>query len=302
MFPTYASIRFNDSSLSVDEADFVIFGVPIDQRVTGKKAVLKAPDELRRASLEIEEMSLRFGICYDDIKIADIGDVLTLNYNEALDKVGELIGRLVRLNKTPILIGGEHTFTLAAVKSAAPSHLLIFDAHLDLRDEYLGERVNHATYLRRVKEEMRELKVMIVGYRGFSRDELLYAKSCRIELISSREVVERRGEVEAQISSFVREAEGVYVSIDLDVLDPAFMSEVSTPEPEGLTPTQLMDLFAPLSRGARVIAADIMEFSPNSSPTLSRYTAAKVIYELLAALSLSKNVVSKLKGAGEVKP
>ncbi|RLG60457.1 agmatinase, partial [Candidatus Geothermarchaeota archaeon] len=165
-----------------------------------------------------------------------------------------------------------------------PSHLVVFDAHLDLRKEYLGEKLSHATYLRWICEYFDGLNITCVGSRGFCTEEIEYAAKKRISIISSVLLLKSFNDAYKRLSDILATADRVYISIDMDVLDPAFVNEVGNPEPEGLTPTSLFDLFE-LFKGKKVMGFDVMELSPTSFWNPSHYLAAKIVYELMAAVT-----------------
>ena len=279
------SVPFGNLEISLDKADFAIFGVPLDQRSSGRKATINGPDLIRRASLEIEEYSLRFDLDYNTLKVCDLGNIQVLKFENALELVKKIMLRIFSSEKIPVMIGGEHTFTYSAISALHPTHIVVFDAHLDLRDEYLGEKLCHATHFRRILEEFDNLEIMYIGFRGFCQEELDFIREKNnIKVISSYSISENRDNCIKEIREFLSNSKRVYISIDLDVLDPAYMWEVSNPEPEGLTPKELMDMFI-LFKDCAVVAADIMEYSPLFLWTPCSYLAAKVVFELLASLT-----------------
>ena len=282
-FPTHLTTSFGEFRTKLNESEFVLFGVPIDQKSTGRKAILNGPDCIRRASIDLECISLRFNINYDDLKVSDIGNVITLNFEEALETVYEIVNRINKISKKSVMIGGEHTFTLPAVKAMNPTHLIVFDAHFDLRNEYLGERISHTTYLRRLIEELTNLKVICLGVRGFCREERDFADEIGVLHVFSRDLIKNFSESVKKLENFARKAKSIYISIDLDVLDPAYMPEVANPEPEGLTPTMLMDIFT-LFKGKPIVGFDVMELSPSCGWNPAHHLAAKIVYELMAAI------------------
>ncbi len=282
-FPTFRKGLFAGSTLEPDEAEFIVFGVPFYRRSTARGSVFMGPDAVRNASMDLETLSLRFGVDYDRIKICDLGDIAGMNFEDVFRKTEETIRGVAELGKKPVLLGGEHTFTWAAVREMKPSHLLVFDAHLDLRDTFLGERASSATFLRRLGDEMSELSILHVGFRGASREELEYAKRRKVELISSHSIHEEPSKLE-EVLAQLSEARSLYVSVDLDVLDPAYMRDVANPEPEGLSPTTLFDSFRGLT-DLRVHGFDVVELSPTGLWDPSHHLAAKTVFELMSASS-----------------
>ncbi len=288
-FPTFQRGLFASSTLEPDQAEFIVFGVPFNRRSTARGSIFMGPDAIRNASVDLETLSTRFGVDYDKIRICDLGDIIGMNFEDIFIKTVETIRGITKLGKKPVFLGGEHTVTWAAVREINPSHLLIFDAHLDLRDTFLGERVSSATFLRRMAEEMPELQIIHMGFRGASRDELEYARKRKLEIISSQDIHEKTGNIE-EILVQLSEARSVYVSVDLDVLDPAYMREVANPEPEGLSPTVLFDSFRILT-SVKVYGFDVVELSPTGFWDPSHHLAAKTVFELMSASSRDPDIL-----------
>ena len=282
-FPTFPTNPFAGSQQRVEDCEFIVFGVPYDLRSTGRRSIHSGPDAIRHASMDLETISVRFKVDYDLLRIGDIGDIVGMRLEKLLSEIEETVKKIVSLGAIPVLLGGEHTLSLASIRACNPSHLVVFDAHLDLRDRYLGEDLSPTTFLRRLLEERPSLKVVHIGARGFCQEELVYAEERGINIILSKEVV---GKPRAWrlLEKYLEGAESLYVSVDLDVLDPAYMGEVANPEPEGLTPTDLFDLFKAL-RNKRVLGVDIVELSPTSLWHPSHSLAAKTVYELMASIT-----------------
>jgi agmatinase len=194
--------------------------------------------------------------------------------------------------KMPVAMGGEHTITLGILKGlgakARKTALVSFDAHLDLRREFLGLTLSHTTFMRLINEEAKPAKIVEVGTRAVCKEELAYAKKAEIDFFTSQLI---RKEGAAQITQRLEEAlapyENVYFSIDMDVLDPAFAPAVQNPEPEGIETHTLLDILCALC-DKRVVGFDVVEIAPNYDQGISAVAAAKVMFEVLCQLEKAR--------------
>jgi agmatinase len=192
----------------------------------------------------------------------------------------------------PVAIGGEHTITLGILKGlgakARKTALVSFDAHLDLRREFLGLTLSHTTFMRLINEEVKPAKIVEVGTRAVCKEELAYGKKAGIDFFTSQLI---RKEGAAQITQKLKKElapyENVYLSIDMDVLDPAFAPAVQNPEPEGLETHTLLDVLCALC-DKRVVGFDVVEIAPVYDQGISAVTAAKVMFEVLCQLEKTR--------------
>lgn len=261
---------------------FVVVGVPLDATGTYKPGARFAPSRIRAAAANIEFYSLAAGLVLEDISLNDIGDIaLPPGDTEGSLRIIEEVARGVKAEwgeSTPIFLGGEHLITYPIVRALREEldYLIVFDAHLDMRDNYYGSKFNHATFLRRLIEE--GVKVIHLGSRAYSGEELEYARRNNIEVLSALEV--RDGAFGG------RELGRVYISIDMDVLDPAYAPGVSNPEPFGLTPIALLRLLKELVAASdEVIGIDIVEVNPLVDVNdITSVLAAKLVFELIGLI------------------
>jgi agmatinase len=174
----------------------------------------------------------------------------------------KIVIEIVAEGKFPIILGGEHTITYGSAKAFNKPAILSFDAHLDLRDEYLGNKFSHAAFMHRLCEVFGPEKIFEVGPRALSPEELTFAKENRIQFLTTREVehlgIER---VVDKVKHWFSQFESLYVTVDLDILDPAYAPGVGNPVPEGLSPTKLLDLLQGIC-GPKVVGFDVVELSP----------------------------------------
>ncbi|MBC7130841.1 arginase family protein, partial [Candidatus Bathyarchaeota archaeon] len=184
---------FSGFQSSYEEADYVILGVPFDVTSTFRTGARFAPNAIREASLNIETYSFRTALDVEDLQLHDLGDLhVSTDVNKTLEKLSLVIEEVKVNGKIPVVIGGEHTLTLGVLKGlgdkALKTAVVSFDAHLDLRDEFMGLRLSHTTFMRRAKELVKPARIIEVGTRAVCKEELEYAKKAGIEFISAREM------------------------------------------------------------------------------------------------------------------
>lgn len=263
-----------------EASKYIVFGVPFDSTVTYKPGQRFAPASVRAASAQLETMSLRFGIDLEDVGIFDLGDVgVSLNIEETLRSTMEAVEQIVDSGKTPVCIGGEHTVTMGVLQGMKGcDSLLVFDAHLDLRDIFMGLRLCHASWLRRTIDSKLAKRALVIGARGFCKEELEYA-SGRVEYITPLDL--RSGKGAAILDSFMKEARRLYISVDMDAFDPAYAPGVGNPEPDGLGVSEVYSLFEAI-RPSGIVGFDVVEVCPPFDLGITSSLAGKTIFELIS--------------------
>ncbi len=271
-------------------AKVVFIGAPLDITSSYRAGTRFAPPKIREASANLETylMAAQLDV-FERLGISDAGDLIFTQTD--LRANGERITRAVQKvasdGKIPALLGGEHTITLFALRPFENVFLIQLDAHFDLRDEYLGDKICHATVMRRVLESLPPERLVQVGVRSCSKEEAEFASEAKIRSYSSEQVMENFQRVVADLRKTVGDAR-VYLTIDLDMLDPAFAPGVTTPEPGGPSTTDVLRLVRELGK-LNICAFDIVELTPPYDNGNAAFAAAKIIYEILAAMaSLSK--------------
>lgn len=276
-----------------EKADYVILGVPFDVTSTYRTGARFGPTAIRQASLNIETYSFRTKSDVEDLRLHDLGDLhVSADTQKTLEMLKLVIKDIIEQGKIPVTIGGEHTITLGVVKGlgkkALKTAIISFDAHLDLRDEFMGLKLSHTTFMRRINEEVKPAEIIEVGTRAVCKEELTYAKKAGIEFFTAHQI---RKEGTEKIIKILKEKlaryENVYLSVDMDVLDPAYVPAAQNPEAEGLEPHCLLDILSALI-DKRVIGFDVLEIAPNYDQGISAIQAAKVIFEMLCSLEKSR--------------
>jgi agmatinase len=264
-----------ESNCKLKEAKVALLGVPFDSTSSYRVGSRNAPLEIRRELFELEKEDEFF-----EIPFCDLGnvDVVPGNTLESLRRVQETVDYVRRENPDVFLItlGGEHTITYPIVKAASArikgSNVLNLDAHMDLKDDYMGEKWCHASVMRRISE----LKVGLseIGARSFLNDEREYARKNRIPYCNKE-----KKKIEGILGGL--KGKKVYVSVDFDVLSPEIASGVSNPEPNGLNVDELYFIFNTLIQKSIVIGMDVVEVNPLYDKTATTVAAAKFVLDAI---------------------
>lgn len=278
---------FKGAQAPFTAAKIVVVGVPFDSTSTYRPGSRFAPSAIREASANLEGYSWRVGVEAEAIATHDMGDLNVIHgdVKATLSRIERVGAKLKEAGKTTIILGGEHTVTYGAIMGLGKPALLCFDAHLDLRDVYPdGVKLSQATVARRVVEVVGSEAVFMVGVRAACREEVEFAERRGVKRLTSWEVEELGVlEVARRIKEWCRRFDEVYVSIDLDVLDPSYAPGVANPEPEGLKPTALLNVLN-LALDHRVVGLDVVEVCPPYDNGLASIHAAKILLEAIAYL------------------
>ena len=276
-----------------EKARYVVFGVPFDVTSTYRTGARFMPTAVRQASLNIETYSFRAGIDVEDLPLHDAGDLhVSTDPEKTVDMLKLVVADILASGKMPVTIGGEHTITLGIMKGlgakAQKTALVSFDAHLDVREEFLGLKLSHTTFMQLINEEVKPAKIIGVGTRAVCKEELAYAKKSGIEFFTSQYIRKEGTERFTQkLKEKLAPYENIYLSIDMDVLDPAFAPAVQNPEADGISTTELLDIVCALC-DKRVIGFDVLEIAPVYDQGISAIAAAKVMFEMLSQLEKAR--------------
>jgi len=280
---------FGGVQKSFEKAKYVVLGVPFDVTSTYRTGARFGPNAIREASLNIETFSFRTGVDLEDLLIHDLGDLhVSTSPRKTVGMLTHVVADVLSAGKMPVAVGGEHTITLGVLKGlgsiAKKTAIVSFDAHLDLRREFQGLTLSHTTFMRLINEEVKPAKIFEVGTRAVCREELDYAKKAGIEFITSLQL--RREGPEKTIQNLKEKLapyERVYLSVDMDVLDPAFAPAVQNPEAGGIDTNTLIDVLCALC-DKRVIGFDVLEIAPVYDQGISAVAAARIMFEVLCQL------------------
>jgi len=275
----------------LEEANYVIIGVPFDATSTYRTGARFAPQSIREASLNIETYSFRAELDLEDLKLHDLGDLhVSGNTGQTLERLEYTLKDLLEMKKTPVLLGGEHTITLGAMRAVGgkSTAVISLDAHMDLRSKFMDLTTSHTTFMRRVHEEVCPVKIVEVGIRAVCREELEYAKDAGIEFFTMKQIQEDGVESTIEtVKKTLKGCERTYLTIDMDVLDPAFASAVQNPEPDGMSMQTLLDLVSCLCDN-RLVGLDLVEVTPPYDNGTTAIQAAKIIFEALCQIERAR--------------
>lgn len=275
---------FLAASQDYSAARVVLVGAGLDGTVCFRPGTRDGPRAVRYYSQCLEEYSLFLSRDLRQAPFCDLGDIV-LPYGQvevALSRVEDVATELFAAGKIPGFLGGEHLISLPVVRAAYRYYpelvVLHFDAHADLRDEYLGVKLSHATVMRRVAEFLGPRRVYQFGIRSADSEEVIFAKE--MTNFYPLRVAEPFLRVKAELGD-----KPVYVSLDVDVVDPAYAPGVGTPEPGGISISELLEVIYALP-GLRIVGFDLVEVNPAYDPAgLTPLLAAKVIREMVIILS-----------------
>ncbi len=267
-----------------EDSHIVIFGAPFDSTTSYRPGTRFAARTMRAESYGLETYSPYQDLDLEDARAFDGGD-LELPFGDterALDMIHTYAKNILEGGRLPFLIGGEHLVSLPAIKAAAEKHselaVIHFDAHTDLRDEYLGNHLSHATVIRRAWDILGDGRIHQFGIRSGERAEWEWARAGHTNL----HPFTFAGLSEAVTALKERP---VYLTIDLDVLDPSVFPGTGTPEAGGVTFVELLKAALSVIRGCNVVACDLVELSPPLDPSgTSTATALKLLREMILAL------------------
>jgi len=263
-----------------------IFGVPFDSTHSYKPGCRFGPDAIRDAFNNIEIFQPEFGVDLEVEAISDLGNTRhTVVAAEMLQMVKNVTSELKKQDKQIIILGGEHLITLGSFTCfPKDTGYVVFDAHYDLRDQYADIKLSHAAYLRRIVEERGSENIVHVGARAFVKEELAFLKEHNISTVSDKEI--RDGNGPKLLKDITSTFDNIYLSIDLDVLDPAFAPGVGNPEAVGISSRELYDLVTTL-QNKKIVSADIVELNPTYDNGATASMAAKMIATIIA-MNLSR--------------
>ncbi len=262
--------------------DIVLLGVPFDGTSSFRPGSRFGPAVIRQWSALMETYSPAFDRDLGDVPLADLGDleVPPSGWEQVAPLVRSAAGSLLAEGCLPLLLGGEHLITLPALEAALHRHpdlcLLQFDAHLDLRPDYLGNPHSHATVMRRAFERLGEGRLLQWGVRSGTREEWEWARG-------HGTLVGDMAEARTRLAG-----RPLYLSLDLDVLDPSLFPATGTPEPGGVTWREFSDALLAL-RGERIVAGDLVEFCPQGEGGASAAAAAKAVRETVLLCAGGRN-------------
>ena len=274
----------NQSSRSEDHKIGVL-GVPFDGTASYMPGARFGPRSVREASYNFE----RYNLIMDktmSTKVYDLGDLEVVhgNFKKTCSNLKKTISEVLDMELVPLTIGGDHSISFCVLKAMDESDhfdvsdftIIHFDAHMDLRDSYLGEKYSHATVMRRIFD-LNPKELIQIGVRSASEDEAAFGQGEKIKTFKSSDVDDNINE----IVDYIKNINGpIYLSFDIDVLDPAYAPAVGTPASCGLNPKQVEKIIYSLI-GKEIVGFDMVEVCSANIGDITSLNAAKIIYDFL---------------------
>lgn len=271
-----------------ERSNVIFLGVPLDVTSSYRSGYRFGPARIREASANLETYLTSAGLdVFERLNISDLGDLMVTptDLGSTGERILRSVQRVTKDGKMPILLGGEHTISYFALQAFKDVFVVHLDAHRDLRDEYSGDKLCHATVMRRVLDYLPPERLLQVGIRSCSKEEAEFAKEAGITTYTSEQIIDDTSRIITEVRKLVGDAR-IYLTIDLDVLDPAFAPGVATPEPGGPSTVEFLRLIRELGK-LDLWAFDVVELVPPYDDGTTSFVAAKIIYELLAAMASS---------------
>lgn len=279
-----------------EEADVCILGVPFDGAASVGKGAALAPEKIRECSRVLPPVNST-GERFPNLKVYDIGNVEpSLDWPKFFSDVEEEAAGLLKSNKFCIFIGGDHSVTIPLSRAFGAHHrgkkigIIHFDSHPDLCDEYEGSKWSHACPLRRVVQDViKPSDLAQVGIRSYESEEVdFYEANPDLLVIKARDIFIEGYQVaiDKLVEKF-QSYDSIYITLDIDVLDPAFAPGTGTPEAGGLSTRELLEVINQLMERLPIKAMDLVEVSPtlDTANQITSWAAVKIIYEIFAKLA-----------------
>lgn len=288
MFKILPCRKFLGSKEVYEKAKIILVSFPLDHTVTFRSGTRFAPSAIRDASYSLEEYSLLTERNILDIPFYDWGELELpqRDLSTSLKLIEAASETIIGDGKSPAVIGGEHLITYPVIKALKNKfdNLVVFDldAHFDLRDSYYGIKYSHATVMRRIAEVIGVENLFQFGIRSGTKEEKDFSAGSNLHTLSSKSLEE------ALLKSCDRP---IYLTVDIDVLDPAFAPGVGTPEPGGTSSREILDFLSFLQNG-NIVGFDLVEVCPPYDPSsITATLGAKLILEIL--FLIGKNMMDK---------
>jgi|Deesub1362A_J573_1020465.scaffolds.fasta_scaffold00293_6 agmatinase len=266
--------------------EFALVGVPFDGKESYLKGPRKAPQAIREASTSlILNAWTELGVdLEEETRFVDLGDLkLSDDYNELCAKVASLVEEVASKGAVPVILGGDHSISLPVVRGLSRVYeqldILHFDAHPDLYVELYGDRYSHACPFYRIMEEGLAAQLVQIGVRAVIGEHREHARQFKIRMVEMKDLASLE---------YLEFEHPLYISFDIDVLDPAFAPGVSHPEPGGMTTRQAIDIIHHLQ--AEIIGLDLVEVNPEKDPLgITAAAAVKIIMEIMGQAVIQKH-------------
>ncbi|MEB3765032.1 MAG: agmatinase [Desulfurococcales archaeon] len=293
-------LAFSGTQRPYSEAEVVIVGVPFDSTSSFKPGSRFGPRSVREASNNIESNGILANRSYiEQVKIHDTGDLSVVPGDtlETLNRLSKVSEEVIQDGKLLVAIGGEHTITYGTVKAMTnlgiKPCIIVIDAHFDLRKDYLGYLYSHASVMRRIIESSLSDRIIYIGVRAYEEEEILYAEAHKDRILYKTPIdVEREGYKNITVAAkrFLSQCRYIYVSIDIDGIDPSYAPGTGTPEPFGLSPLTVVKILGGILDN-RLVGIDLVEVNPLvDCNDITSVLGAKILQEAILLYKFSSRV------------
>nr|WP_302578994.1 agmatinase [Methanobrevibacter arboriphilus] len=292
LFNTYKPWKFAFSQETeilkeAEENSWGIIGVPFDSTSSYGPGSRFGPTTVREASYSFEKYNITFKSNLDTV-FYDFGNINVIygNCKETIKILEEAISDLIEHNIKPITIGGEHSVSLAPIKALSKKYniedmiIINLDAHMDIIDEYQGEKCSHATIMKRVYD-LKPKEIIEIGIRSASLEEKEFVDRVKnVNIFTANDTKEKFENIKDKINQ-INEDEPIYLSIDMDVLDPLYAPEVGNPIPNGISP-EIIENILKILANKNVVGFDLVEVATSKLGDPTAVTGSKIIYDFLS--------------------
>jgi len=273
--------ELEDNMSNYETSKTIILPIPYEKTTTYIKGTAKGPQAILEASrnMEIYDEELEKNI--SDVGICTLNPlIIDENPQDMVNIVYENVKKLINDKKFVVVVGGEHSITPSCVKAFSESNndisVLQLDAHTDLREEYDGTKYSHACAMKRSMEFTKN--IVPVGIRSLCDEEANFIKNNNLKIFWAKDIHDNEEWIHETVSKLSND---VYITLDLDVLDPSIMPSVGTPEPGGLYYYQLLKLLKKVFTEKNIVGFDVVELCPNEDNKSPDFTAVKIIYKMI---------------------
>lgn len=284
---------FADARADWSEAKYVVVGVPFDRTTSFRPGARFGPDSIRQHSWNFESYDLETGVDLAEIPVHDLGNAPEFgNSQDMVVGVRKELQPVYAARKIPIVFGGDHACSPPCVEAFPDGEslgVLYIDAHLDFRSSYLGDPRSHACSSRRIGEKVGPKNVVVLGVRSVSREEVDDNRTIGMPTVTAHEVATEGIESAVQRALNMIRTDRVYVSLDIDAIDPAYAGGTGTPEPFGLTPRDVKYAIGQVA--PRLAGLDIMEVSPPYDSGNTSLLAARLAREAIVRSAVAQHRV-----------
>ncbi len=271
---------------SFENSEIVIYSAPLEKTVSYGKGTKRGPAEILKAShyVEFYDEETKREICFEKgIAALPIEDFSKVGLKKSLDKIYANVKKLLARDKFVVSLGGEHSISFPIIKAHIEKYpdlsVLQIDAHSDLRQTYEGTKYSHACVMARVAELTKSITQ--VGIRAQCKEEALFIEKNGINTFYARDIRTNKHGKDWQSKVVKTLGKNVYVTFDLDGLDPSLLPATGTPEPGGLFWDETMNLLRKVGESRNIVGFDVVELAPSKAHPASNFIAAKLVYKLI---------------------